>query len=466
MAFSDLHFLYLFLPVTVAVYYCMPDLRRKNLVLLAAGLLFYFMGQPHFLPIILMLAFLNWQLGFRVEVGAVKTLLLPVCANVGFLLLTYMVAPVMTALEREANLLMPVGIGFFILSVISYHADLYRGKIRPENSFLNFLLYMTLLPKLPQGPILRYDQAVKQIRGRKTNFRIAFDGVLRFSIGLGKKVLLADPCARLIASMEGNGELVLVGAWLSAVLFMMRIYFECSGCIDMAIGLGKIFGFRLPEDFDLPYSAGSVSEFCGKWHITLVSFFRDYVQEPLLDGQDSQSRRVGALLAACMLAVLWHGVTPNFWILGIYIFLLLVGEEIVSEYVQDLPYALRNFLTMLLVLFGFAIFRNSDPAALKDTVKAMFGFSGFAVTGIGQTVLQSIPLLLACCIGAGPIPRQIGLLWSGLCGMNTKQGKSDGINLWKLVYVVVSLGFISLLLWLCTMVLVKYPTVPTIFGKL
>lgn len=466
MAFSDLHFLYLFLPIAIAVYYFMPDLRRKNLVLMAAGLLFYTLGQPHFLPVILFLAYLNWQLGFRIEVGAMKTLLIPIAANAGFLLLTHMVDPVMMAMGREANLVMPVGIAFFTLTVISYHGDIYHGKIRPEKSFQDFLFFVTLLPRLPQGPILRYDQAIRQIRGRKTNLRLAFDGVLRFSIGLSKKVLLADACARLIASMEGNGDSVLVGAWLTAILFMMRIYFECSGFADMAIGLGKIFGFRLPEDYDLPYTAGSVSEFLARWHMTFVGFLGDYVQKPLEDGHNNGSRQIGAIFAACMIAALWHGVTPNFLILGGYLFLLCFGEKLIAEYVQDLPYILRNFLTMLLVLFGFVIFRQSDPNGLKDTMKAMFGFSGFAVTGIGETVWNSIPVLIGCAVGASSIPRRIGHFWSGLCGMKTKQGRSETITVWKVAYVAVVFVFIGLQLWLCTMVLVKYPNVPSIFGML
>lgn len=466
MAFSDLQFLYMFLPIAIAVYFFMPDLRRKNLVLLAAGLLFYAIGQPHFLPVILFLAFLNWQLGFRIEVGAIRTLFIPIAANAGFLLLTHMVDPVMMAMEREGNLVMPVGLAFFTLTVISYHGDIYRGHIRPEKSFLDFLLYVTLLPRLPQGPILRYDQAIKQIRGRKINLRLAFEGVLRFSIGLSKKVLLADACARLISSMEGNGDLVLVGAWLTAILFMMRIYFECSGFADMAIGIGKMFGFRLPEDYDLPYTAGSVSEFFEKWHMTLVGFLDEYVRKPIEDGQNNGTRQIGAIFAACMIAAVWHGVTPNFVILGGYIFLLIIGDKLIAEHVQDLPYVLRNFLTMLLVLFGFVIFRQSDPNGLKDTLKAMFGFSGFAVKDIGKTVLNSIPVLIGCAIGASSIPRQIGNFCSGICGMKSKQGRSETITFWKVAYVAVVFVFIGLQLWLCTMVLVKFPSVPSIFGML
>lgn len=466
MEFSDLQFLYLFLPAAVLVYYLMPDLRRKNLVLLAAGLLFYAMGQPHWLVLVLAQSYLNWRLGFEVKAGAIKTLILPVVLNLAVLLALRMVSPVLAALEIDRSVPLPLGLGFYTLTVISYHADIFRGKIRRERSFLDFLLYLTLLPKLSQGPILRYDQAMKQIKGRKGDPRQIFEGVQRFCVGLAKKVLLADHCALIIASMDGNGDQVLVGAWLSAVLFLFRIYFECSGFADMAIGMGKIFGFRLPENYDLPYTALSVTDFCSKWHLTLGEFLRDYVQKPLDDQRQSAGRHLAVLLAVCVLGGLWHGVTLNFVMLGVYFFVVMAVESLLEEYLTDLPDVLRNFLTMLLVLFGFVIFAHPDLTDMAATVKAMFGFSGFAVTGIGETVLNSIPLLFACWIGSSSLPRQLMHIWNGICGMNGKQRRDDSVNLLKVVHTAVSFGFICLLLWMCTMALVKDPSVPSIFSTL
>lgn len=489
--FANLFFLYILLPLTLLIYFAMPDIQRKNFVLVAASFLFYSMGQPIYLLLLAGLSYLNFRLALRIRPNRRHTLYLPLAVNIGvfflfqhvdFLLgivgvgtesggfLLGIVKKIISGLNSigmnlaEPQTLLPVGLPFYLLSVISYFLDIYNGKIKAEKSLLNLLVYLTMFPKLAQGPIVRYGQIQKQLSGRRVNPRLIFEGSLRFITGLSKKVLLADYCARAISDLAGGADRTLVGAWLCALLYMYRIYFDFTGCCDMAIGLGKVFGFRFSENFDLPYTAVSVTEFTQKWNTTLSAFFREYVYIPLGGSRLGQVRQAINCLIVWLLVGLWHGGGLNYIVWALYFFVLVMVEKILESQLVDLPRALRKFLTMLAVLFSWVFFSHEDTVELGGALMGMFGFGGFAAAGVGRKLLNCLPLIMACALGSSSLPREFARLWSSLCAMSGKQRKDETMTASKVVYVASAFGYICLLLWLCSVSLTGYGSIPSIFG--
>ncbi|MBO4937515.1 MAG: MBOAT family protein [Oscillospiraceae bacterium] len=491
MEFANLYFLYILLPLTLLVYFLMPDVWQKNLVLLAFSLLFYAMCQPIYLLLLVGLSYANYILALKIRPKEKETLILPVAMNIGVLalfkyldfflgifgittesgLLLGMLKGLVGGLNSigfafaEPTTVLPIGISFFTFSVISYLADVYTGKVRAEKAFVNFLLYVSMFPKMLQGPIVRYEQVERQLRERRTNPRLIFEGALRFSVGLAKKVLLADYCGKVVSELASGGDQALIGAWLSAILFMFQLYFDFSGYSDMAIGLGRIFGFRYCENFDLPYTSTSITEFWRRWHMSLGSFFRDYVYIPLGGNRLGFVRQILNLLAVWALTGLWHGASWNYVIWGLYFFVLLVAEKQLMPYLQDLPNMLRNFLTMLLVIFGWVIFSHEDFGALGSAIGAMFGFGGFTSTGIWTRLLNCLPLILVCWLGCSSIPRKAARIWANVCGMGGKRRKSNAVDVMKIVYVASCFMFMCLLLWLCTISLVGNTSAPSLYSN-
>ena len=263
MDFSNLFFLYIFLPLSLAAYFLLPGIKLKNGVLVVFSLLFALMGQWQALPLLLLTTTVNFFLGKKsTELWGMLT---TVVWNVAFLLF----------FKLGLGGVFPVGISFYTFALISYQVDIYRGDCAPSDSFWEFLLYVSFFPKLLMGPIVTYRSMEKQLRRRNMDSRSILEGAVRFAVGLGKKVLIADYAYGVyeLLSKQTYGA----SAWFAALLYFFYIYFEFSGCIDMSIGLGRVFGFRLAENFNLPYMARSITDFWRRWHITLGSFFRDYV---------------------------------------------------------------------------------------------------------------------------------------------------------------------------------------------
>ena len=297
MEFSSLFFIYVFLPLTAAIYFLIPGIRRKNVVLIAASLLFYAMGQPVYLLLLLGLSYVNYYFGTLLAEKNRKLLIIAVSVNLlalglfkyldfllgifglhvegGVLLtalrtLTQSLNSVLGTSFRAPTTALPLGISFYTFQALSYLIDIYRGKNRGAERFSDFLLYICMFPKMAQGPIVRYEQIAPQLTQRRTNPRMIFDGILRFATGLAKKVLLADYAGKVISDLASDpAGLTFLGAWLSAFLFLFQIYFDFSGYTDMAIGIGRIFGFRYPENFDLPYVSTSITEF---WRLFILPF--------------------------------------------------------------------------------------------------------------------------------------------------------------------------------------------------
>ncbi len=486
MEFADLLFLYILLPLALVLHRIMPDARRKNMVLAGFSLLLCCLDGPLGLLVLLGLTWLNFRLSRRIRPREMTVLLPALALNLGVLLVFKHVDDVLSilgigtetgglllgllgsisqllGLNRPATIL-PVGLSFYVLTAISYFMDLYRGRYTPEKDFLNFLTYMVMFPKLAQGPLVRYDQVSRQLHRRKENSRRSFDGLLRFAIGLGKKVLLADSCARFIAGMAGDAAWTLVGSWLTALLFFFRVYFDISGCCDMAVGLGKLFGFRFPESFDAPYCASWLGDFCARWNMTLVAFFKDYVYIPLGGSRLGAARQLLNLLAVWLLIGLWHGGTLNFLVWALLFFVFQSSEKLLLPLLADLPPMLRRLLMYLLLVFAWVFFAYPDINELSMVLKGMLGFGGLSVPGLGKTVLASIPLSMACWIGISPLPQTLGLIFKNACGQGGK--KQDRLTPGGVLYLAGCFGSICLLLWLCTACLAGGGTVVTIYGVL
>ena len=491
MEFSNLYYLYILLPVTMLFYYLMPTMHWKNMALLGISALFYAMGQPFYLVMIVGVSYVNYVLCKQIRPGNVLSIALPVAIDL-FLLAIFKYLDFflsMFGVVVEHGVLMsfyrniidglnsigftlkypttvqPIGISFYVFSMISYLADVYMGKVKIEKNFHSVLLCWLMYPQLLMGPIVRYEQVQVELHKRKTSPRMIFDGFYRFTIGLAEKVLLADYCGLIIRRLADlNCDTMMVGAWLSAIMFAFQLYFDFCGYSNMAIGLGMMFGFQYCENFDLPYTSKSITEFWRRWHMSLGTFFRDYVYIPLGGNRKGKNRQILNMFIVWSLTGLWHGASWNFVFWGIYNFILLAIEKRFMAHLEVLPNWLRNAMTMLAVLFGWVLFSHTDFAELGAALGAMFGFNGFSATGTGTLVMNSLPLIAACVIGCTRLPKTVGLIFSRMCGMYGKRRKSNRVDTGKIVYVAVRFAFIFLLFWVCTVSLIGMTSTPSIYA--
>ena len=485
MQFTQLSFLYLWLPLALAAYFSAKKLRTKNTILLCASLIFYAMGQPFYLALLVGLSWLNFKLAQKICAGKRRTLIVPVAINITVLvmlkyldfflgnrecgILLSIAQQMVYALNsmgmrlREPTGTLPIGVSFYTFSMISYLADVYRGKVEAEKRFDHLLLYLTMFPKMLQGPIVRYVDAVPQIRQRKTTPQAAFEGAQRFVFGLAKKVMLADYCGKIISELSGvGGSDCFVGAWLVGLLFFFRLYFDFSGYSDMAIGLGQIFGFTYCENFDFPYTSTSVSEFWRRWHISLGSFFRDYVYIPMGGSRAGWKRQVINLLAVWALTGLWHGASWNYVIWGLYFFGVLVAEKHFAAELEKLPKYGRRILTLFLIYIGWVIFANEDLGQLGRALTSMMGFHGFSAAGVGLKLLNSLPLIALCAVCCTSLPRWGMTYWYFICRIDKEDDNT--VTPWKVLYLGSYFLVMLALLWLCTVSLVGNTSAPSIYG--
>ena len=376
MSFSSLSFLFAFLPLTLILYYLSPAPRWRSGVLLIASLLFYAWGAPKALPLLVGTALLVWLCGLGMEKGLRFCYPLAVAFVLGSLLLFKYLgffAGIFGA-RLSFTLLLPAGISFTTFQLLAYLFDMRRGDIRAERSFLRFLLFVAFFPQLLQGPILRYGETAPMLGARVVTWDGAVYGMRRFLRGLAKKVLIADQVAALAASIYGSSRYVGTGAlWLAALCYTLQIYFDFSGYSDMAIGLGKFFGFSLPENFNYPYAALSITDFWRRWHITLSLWFRDYVYIPLGGNRVNRGRFVLNILTVWALTGLWHGASWNFVLWGLYYgILLLIEKLVIGKRIEGVPVVLRRLVTFALVNVGWVLFHITDPENLLRTLRNMF----------------------------------------------------------------------------------------------
>ena len=418
MIFSSIPFLYYFLPAVLAVYFLTPR-RGKNAVLLLASLLFYGWGEPKLLWLMVFTIVVFYLCGLaigRAETRRGKKLWLIVSIAVGVGLLglfkyaDFFLSSVNAVTGLSIPLLklaLPVGISFYTFQSLSYTIDVYRGRVPPQKNPISFGAYVALFPQLIAGPIVRYSDVARELEQRTHSWENVGLGLRRFIVGLSKKVILADNLAMLARLYRESGNPSVLFAWMFAIAFTLNIYFDFSGYSDMAIGLGRIFGFHFPENFDYPYLSGSVTEFWRRWHKTLGSWFRDYVYIPLGGNRVEKKRWVCNILTVWMLTGLWHGAAWNFVLWGLLFAALLLVEKGLPG-LQKLPGALRHGYVLLAVCLSFVLFNADTLSQAGGDFSALFGFAGLPLTTAetGYHLRSYAPLLLAACVGATPLVKR------------------------------------------------------------
>lgn len=395
MAFSSITFLFGFLPAVLLCYFVIPARFRaaRNFILLVFSLAFYCWGGIALLPVFLASCLLNWgaallldKAGTRRKAVYLAALVLNV-AMLGYYKYTGFLLGNLNALGLDISvpsIALPAGISFFTFQGIAYLTDVYRGTVRAERNPARVVLFMAFFPQLLQGPILRWNDFGPALTDRRENSADAAEGAVRFCFGLAKKVLLADVLGQAADAAFSSGDrLTVTLAWLGAIAYTLQLYFDFSGYTDMAIGLGKVLGFRIPENFNYPYISKSASEFWRRWHMTLSYWFRDYIYIPLGGNRCVRGRQIMNLLAVWLLTGLWHGSAWNFVLWGLYYAALLMGEKFLwGKRLEKLPAALRHVYAMVLIIIGWVLFRSTSLQQVMTMVTAMFGFAPAGFHGI------------------------------------------------------------------------------------
>ncbi len=417
MLFSSIPFLYYFLPLVLAVYFLTPR-AGKNAVLFLSSLLFYAWGEPKFCIFMLLSILQGYVFGRLIEKHAqnkkrsklfltasvaLSLALLAYCKYADFFLSS---VNAVTGLSfKLLHVTLPIGISFYTFQILSYVVDVYRGEVPAQKSFLKLGTYIAMFPQLIAGPIVRYADIAPQLDSRQTMLEDVSSGACRFVIGLSKKVLLANVLYELITAFQQSRDLSVLYFWLYAVSFALQLYFDFSGYSDMAIGLGRIFGFRFQENFNYPYISGSITEFWRRWHISLGSWFRDYVYIPLGGNRVSKAKWLRNILVVWMLTGLWHGASWNFVLWGLGFAVLLVAEKLVYGRLLQRTHVLKHVYTLLLVMLSFVLFNADSVSEAVSQLGAMFGAGGLPLVSTeGVYYLKSYAgTFLFAAIGATPL---------------------------------------------------------------
>ena len=417
MLFSSIPFLYYFLPLVLAVYFLTPR-AGKNAVLFLSSLLFYAWGEPRFCIFMLLSILQGYVFGRLIEKHAqnkkrsklfltasvaLSLALLAYCKYADFFLSS---VNAVTGLSfKLLHVTLPIGISFYTFQILSYVVDVYRGEVPAQKSFLKLGTYIAMFPQLIAGPIVRYADIAPQLDSRQTTLEDVSSGACRFVIGLSKKVLLANVLYELITAFQESQDLSVLYFWLYAVSFALQLYFDFSGYSDMAIGLGRIFGFRFQENFNYPYISGSITEFWRRWHISLGSWFRDYVYIPLGGNRVSKAKWLRNILVVWMLTGLWHGASWNFVLWGLGFAVLLVAEKLVYGRLLQRTHVLKHVYTLLLVTLSFVLFNADSVSEAVLQLGAMFGAGGLPLVSTeGVYYLKSYAgTFLFAAIGATPL---------------------------------------------------------------
>ena len=429
MVFSSLEFLFYFLPVVLGVYFLVPrgrDCRWRNLVLLVFSLVFYAWGEPTYVLLMLFSILMDYGLGLWMErektrPGGRPRLVLVVSvvlnlALLGFFKYTDFLIGTINSLTGAGipllNLPLPIGISFYTFQAMSYLIDLYRGDVEVQRSPLDFGTYVSLFPQLIAGPIVRIRTVAEELRFRWESYGDFASGVRRFTVGLCKKVLLANTVGEIwnkVSALETEGLPVLT-AWIGLAAFTFQIYFDFSGYSDMAIGLGRMFGFHFLENFDYPYVSKSITEFWRRWHISLSSWFREYVYIPLGGNRKGLLKQVRNILIVWLLTGVWHGAGWNFVVWGLYFGIILMAEKwFLLRWLEKLPGFVRHLYTMLLVMLGWGIFAFDSLSEGLRYIGALFGGSGGPLWDGGALYLAytSAVLLVLLILGSTGLPSRL-----------------------------------------------------------
>lgn len=418
MLFSSLTFLFSFLPCLLLLYFIVPKrfIKLKNMILLVFSLCFYAWGEPKYIILMLGTVLISYLFGLAIHAYGEKgqkqkqrfvfvlSVITVLSSLVYFKYMNFLLANVSFLLPfdfKTVNIILPIGISFYTFQILSYLIDLYRGKLKVQKNFFHLALYISFFPQLIAGPIVQYETIEDQLMNRKESFDKVINGLERFIIGLGKKVIIANQTA-VIADAIYNSQTLSNYSSLVYIVGMLaytfQIYFDFSGYSDMAIGLGKIFGFEFLENFNYPYIANSVTEFWRRWHISLTTFFREYLYIPLGGNRVSKGKWVRNMLVVWLLTGLWHGAAWNFILWGLYYFILLYLEKtILKKALEKLPNVLKYIVTFIIVNIGWLLFRVNQLADAGTVLKGIITNQGeIGLTGLCNENPAVIFALIFC----------------------------------------------------------------------
>ncbi len=422
MVFSSITFLYIFLPITLLVYYLVPA-KGKNWVLFVSGLIFYAWGEPLYVFIMILSTLIDYTAGRLMDCwddDEKKRKILLICSvamNLGLLAIfkysSFFIGNLNALFHSripDPQLPLPIGISFYTFQSMSYTIDLYRRKIRVQKNFVNFGAYVTMFPQIVAGPIVRYQDVAKELECRTITVEETADGIGVFTRGLAKKLLLANNIGLLWTQVKEMplGSIPAATAWLGILAFTFQIYFDFSGYSDMACGMGKMLGFHFPQNFNLPYTAKSITDFWRRWHITLSTWFKEYLYIPLGGNRHGTAKTIRNLLIIWVLTGFWHGASWNFVFWGLYFGVILVLEKFVyGKLLNKLPSFVRQAYTFVLVVFGWVLFEMDTLGDAGRYLKAMFGGAGFADSRTIYLLSSYFLLFLICIFASGSWGKKI-----------------------------------------------------------
>lgn len=430
MVFSSTIFLCIFLPIVLLGYYICPK-KGRNLFLLIASLVFYAWGEPKYVLLMMLSITINYVFGLlmeknrqnarRLKLMLVLSVVIDLALLCFFKYTDFVISNINAAFDTGFDLLklaLPIGISFYTFQAMSYTIDVYRGDVKVQRNIIDFGMYISMFPQLIAGPIVRYADVEGQLRERSVTMQDLSEGAMRFIVGLGKKVLLANQIGALWSEIYAlGGHSSALTAWIGAVAFTFQIYFDFSGYSDMAIGLGRMFGFKFPENFRYPYQSVSITDFWRRWHITLSTWFREYLYIPLGGNRRGLARQALNLFIVWTLTGFWHGAGWNFILWGLYYFVILLLEKLfMLKALDKAPKLLRHIYSLLLIVIGWVIFACDDITVLLPYLGSMFGANG-ALGGMDLYWLTTkAVLLIVCAIASTELPKKLMASCTGSLG--------------------------------------------------
>lgn len=427
MVFSSTIFLCVYLPLVLLGYYICPK-KGKNLFLLIVSLIFYAWGEPKYVFLMIFSILVNYVFGLlmdkhRENKKRLKLLLvISVIIDLGLLSVFKYTDFIITNINSVfgagfdlLNIALPIGISFYTFQAMSYTIDVYRDNVRVQRNLIDFGMYITMFPQLIAGPIVRYSDVQDQLAERNVTTADFSEGIMRFVVGLGKKVLLANQMGAVWTQIYAlGGDISALMAWTGAAAYTFQIYFDFSGYSDMAIGLGRMFGFKFPENFRYPYESVSITDFWRRWHITLSTWFKEYLYIPLGGNRRGLARQALNLLIVWTLTGFWHGAGWNFVMWGLYYFAILFIEKLfLLKALDKLPRLFRHAYALLLIVIGWVIFASDDVSVMLPYLGSMFGANG-ALGGMDvYTLLTRAALMVICCVASTELPRRLFVTAAG-----------------------------------------------------
>lgn len=429
MVFSSTAFLFAFLPVTLALYFLPVSIKnkkaengKKNLVLLVTSLVFYAWGEPVYVLLMLISIFFNYVIGIDIYVSKKKdrhktaTVLFILSVVFNLFLLGYFkysgfvidnINSIFGTDITNRQLPLPVGISFYTFQILSYVIDVYKGKVKAQKKLIPFAAYITMFPQLIAGPIVQYSDIEKQLSDRRITKELFCEGIIIFLRGLGKKVIFANPAGKIYTDilLTDISSQSMTTAWFGILCYSLQIYFDFNGYSDMAVGLGKMLGFEFVKNFNFPYSATSITDFWRRWHISLSSWFRDYVYILLGGNRKGKLRNILNILIVWSLTGMWHGASWNFIVWGAFYGMLLIAEKfILGSVIEKIPVAVRRVITMIIVMVGWVFFSNINIADAFTYLGAMAGINGnllFDEKAAYLLTCYGFPTVIMCLSSAG-----------------------------------------------------------------